>query len=94
MTGKRLDVERAIGIVAEHCPDLLNALIHALFKINEGVGAPELFLNLVPGHNLARVAGEQNQKFERQGRQLDQTLDLSSSSVSRFNSKTPKRSSF
>jgi hypothetical protein len=70
---KRFDVERAVGIIAKRRPDLLNAFIHALFKINEGLLPPELLLNFIPGHDLARVAREQNQKFERQGRQLEQS---------------------
>jgi len=68
---QRFNVERIIGIVVQGCPDLLNAFIHALFKVNEGFHTPQFFLDFLPGHDLAGVAGQQSQQFERQGRQLD-----------------------
>jgi len=68
---QRFNVERSIRIVVQGRPDLLNALIHALFKVDEGIGAPQLFLNFLPGNDLAGVAGQQSQQSERQGRQFD-----------------------
>ena len=71
MTGKRFDVEGIVGIIVQCFPDLLNTFIHALFIVDEDFRAPELFLNFLPGHDLASMAGEQGQQFERQGRKLD-----------------------
>ena len=60
-----LHVDRPIGIVVQRTPDLLNALIHPVLKVNEGVIAPDLLLDFLPGHDLAGVAGQQGQQSER-----------------------------
>ncbi len=47
------EIKRIVSVVTKSRPDLLDAFIHALFKIDERVAAPQLLLNLVAGHNLA-----------------------------------------
>jgi len=67
-----LKVERIVGVVAQGCSDLLDALIDALLEVNESVVSPELLLNFVACHQLAGVGGEQRQEFERLGRKFQQ----------------------
>jgi len=67
-----LKVERIVGVVAQGCPDLLDALIDALLEVNESVVSPELLLNFVARHQLAGVAGEQCEEFEGLGRKFQQ----------------------
>src|SRR5271169_3116160 len=52
-TGNGLKVQRIVGVVAECGANLLDALIYTLFKIDERVVSPQLFLNLIPSDHLA-----------------------------------------
>ena len=52
MAGNRFDVERIVGIVSKRAPDLLDAFVNALFKVDECIAAPELLLDLVASYDL------------------------------------------
>lgn len=58
MTRDRLKVEGIVGIITERRPDLFDALVNALLEIDEGIVAPELLLDLIAGHHLARPTCE------------------------------------
>lgn len=62
--GNRLKVERVVDVVAESGSDLPYALVHALFKIDEGFAAPDLILDLISRYHLPRSTGQQSQQFE------------------------------
>ncbi len=72
MPGKSLDVKRIVGIVAKDSPDLLDALVDALFEIDEGIASPELLLNFIAGDDLARATGQHGEQFEGLGRKAQE----------------------
>ena len=51
--GNGLYVKGIVGVVPKRAPDLLNAFVDALFKVDECVAAPELLLNLVASYDLS-----------------------------------------
>ena len=71
MTGNRFDVERIVGVVAKRAPDLLDAFVDALFKVDERVAAPKLLLNLIASYDLSRAARQHCQQPERLRRKLE-----------------------
>ena len=62
--GNRLNVQGTIGTITEGTANLLDAVIHPLFKIDVGFTSPELALNIFSGHDLARAANQECQKFK------------------------------
>ncbi len=52
-----LDRYRLFGVVSERDANLPNAKVQALFKIYEGVLAPNRVLNLLPRNQVALVTG-------------------------------------
>ena len=60
-----------VGIVAEHRPDLVDALVHPVLEVNKGFPNPELLLNFVTSHDLAGVTGKQDQELKGLRGQLD-----------------------
>ena len=57
---KGFDVERFIGIVPEHGPDLVDAFVHSVFEVTVGCPTPDLRLNIITGHNLAGLTSKQD----------------------------------
>jgi hypothetical protein len=47
-------------------------VIQALLKIYKRLASPQLLLNLLAGHQLARAAGEQGEELERLRGQMDE----------------------
>lgn len=72
MTGHGFQIEGIVGVIAERRPDLLDAFVHSLFKIDECVAAPELLLDFIASDELPGAAGEHRQKLERLRRKLQQ----------------------
>lgn len=73
MAGNRLYINGPVGIVVQHTPDLVDALIHPVFKVDVGVVTPKLFLDFLAGYDLAGLAGEQGKKAKRLRRQFDES---------------------
>ncbi len=73
---KRFDVERSVGVIAERCPDLVDALVHPVLEVNKCFPNPELLLNFVTGHDLPSVTGKQGQELKGLWGQLDDDARL------------------
>jgi hypothetical protein len=56
-----LDVAWSLWLIAEGCPDLLNAGVESTLKIDERVATPNLALNFLTQHDPASPADEQRQ---------------------------------
>jgi hypothetical protein len=61
---KRLEVARRVRLVAERGADLLHAVVQPLLEIDERL-APDLALDLLAGHELARAPGEEGEDLRR-----------------------------
>jgi len=60
-----------VSIVVQNGPDLLDALVEPVLKVNEGFVTPDLLLNFFASHDLSGVADEQGKDSERLRRQLE-----------------------
>ncbi len=69
--GQGFDVERTVGVVAQHLADLLDALVDAVLEIDVGLLAPELGLDFLAGNDLPGVGGEQDEELKRLRREFD-----------------------
>src|SRR4029434_9206100 len=74
---QRLDVLRRLRIVAKRLANLTDAEIEALVEVDEGVSAPDLLPDFVPGDNLAASGRQDRQDLERLGPQRDEITFLS-----------------
>jgi hypothetical protein len=60
-----------LGVVSQRRSNLLDAEVHTLVEIHEGVGAPEFLPDVLAVENMARPAGQQGQETERLAREVD-----------------------
>ena len=51
--GKRLDIARGFGGIAEHFAKPRDGVVKAMVEIDEGVGGPNLVAKLLAGHDIA-----------------------------------------
>ncbi len=66
-----LEIQRIVCVVAKRSPDLLDALVYALFKVDESIASPKLLLNLIAGNDLAGPARQHHQQLERLRREFE-----------------------
>ena len=52
---KGLNVQRGIGAVSQHSPDLLHAVVHPLLEVNVGFFSPKLLPDSLPTDDLTGV---------------------------------------
>jgi hypothetical protein len=65
-----------VGGVSERLADLPDAEIQALLEIHEGVATPDVFPDLVAGHDFAAAPDQELEDLQRLGRQLHEVAVL------------------
>ena len=60
-----LDEPWILGVIPKCLAQFFHSRINAVFKIYEGVGGPELLLNLLPRHHFAGPLDERSKNLER-----------------------------
>jgi hypothetical protein len=66
-----LDEPWVLGVITQRLAQFIHGGVNAVFKVNEGIGGPELLLDLLPRHRLARPLEESGENLERSFLQLD-----------------------
>jgi hypothetical protein len=59
-----LDEPWILGVIPECFPQFFHSSINAVFKIYEGIGWPELLLDLLPRHHFAGPLDERGKNLE------------------------------
>jgi hypothetical protein len=59
-----LDEPRVLGIISQCAAEFIHGGVNAVFKVNEGIGGPELLPDLFPGHHFAGPLEESCQNLE------------------------------
>jgi hypothetical protein len=72
-SGNGLNETRLLRIVLQHLPDLAHCAIDAVVHIQVGALAPDPLRNLLPGDQVARALGEQEQDVQRDALELQGT---------------------
>jgi hypothetical protein len=62
-----LNIKRALDVVIQDGPYLVDAFVDASIEIHKRLISPELLLDLVTGNDLSRVAGQHLQQLEGLG---------------------------
>ena len=70
-SGDGLNETRLLGIVLQHLPDLADGAVDAVVHIQVGALAPDPLGDLLPGDQLARALGEQQEDLQRDPLELD-----------------------
>jgi hypothetical protein len=59
-----LDETRVLGVISQRAAQFIHGSVNAVFKVNEGIGGPELLPDLFPGHHFAGPLEERGQNLE------------------------------
>jgi hypothetical protein len=71
MAWQRLDEPWVLGVIPQRLAQFIHGGVNAVFKVNEGIGGPELLLDLFPRHHFAGPPEERGQNLEGSFLQLD-----------------------
>src|SRR6266566_3623543 len=63
--GESFDKSRAAGRIAQHFTDLVHSRIQTVVKIDEGIGGPQLFAQLLASNNAPGPFQKKNEKGKR-----------------------------
>src|SRR4051794_9270324 len=64
LAGYRLDVARTGSGIAQRFANLVNRRVQAVIKVHEGVGRPELLLQLFASHDLSGALEQQREDLK------------------------------
>jgi hypothetical protein len=59
-----LDIRWILGVIPQRLAQFFHSSINAVFKINEGIGGPELLLDIFPRYHLAGPVEECDENLE------------------------------
>ena len=69
MQSQSFDINRLVGVIGQDCPNLLDALVDPALKVDIGLVAPQMLLNLFASDDLPGAAGQESEQLERLRRQ-------------------------
>jgi len=86
---QRLDEPWVLGVIPQRLTQFIHGGVNAVFKINEGIGGPELLLDLFPRHNFPGPLEEHGENLEGSFLQLDLVAIMAEFTPSKVNFELP-----